>query len=78
MAIKRQMIAGILLTLAVALVAKFVSPWLPTLGAEALAMVLGIILGNTVFAQQRWGAGVKSLVSDCHHRSSTRWELLIK
>ena len=59
MAIKRQMIAGILLTLAVALVAKFVSPWLPTLGAEALAMVLGIILGNTVFAQQRWGAGVK-------------------
>lgn len=59
MAIKRQMIAGILLTLAVALVAKFVSPWLPTLGAEALAMVLGIILGNTVLAQQRWGAGVK-------------------
>lgn len=59
MAIKRQMIAGILLTLAVALVAKFVSPWLPTLGAEALAMVLGIILGNTVFPQQRWGAGVK-------------------
>ena len=59
MAIKRQMIAGILLTLAVALVAKFVSPWLPTLGAEALAMVLGIILGNTFFAQQRWGAGVK-------------------
>ena len=59
MAIKRQMIAGILLTLAVALVAKFVSPWLPTLGAEALAMVLGIILGNTVFAQQRWGASVK-------------------
>lgn len=59
MAIKRQMIAGILLTLAVTLVAKFVSPWLPTLGAEALAMVLGIILGNTVFAQQRWGAGVK-------------------
>lgn len=59
MAIKRQMIAGILLTLAVALVAKFISPWLPTLGAEALAMVLGIILGNTVFAQQRWGAGVK-------------------
>ncbi|MGL5687390.1 MAG: YeiH family protein [Weissella cibaria] len=59
MAIKRQMIAGILLTLAVALVAKFVSPLLPTLGAEALAMVLGIILGNTVFAQQRWGAGVK-------------------
>ncbi|WP_195555413.1 YeiH family protein [Weissella cibaria] len=59
MAIKRQMIAGILLTLAVALVAKFVSSWLPTLGAEALAMVLGIILGNTVFAQQRWGAGVK-------------------
>lgn len=74
MAIKRQMIAGILLTLAVALVAKFVSPWLPTLGAEALAMVLGIILGNTVFAQQRWGAGVKWLKNTQLKLVSLPWD----
>lgn len=48
-----------MLTLALALVAKLLSPFLPTLGAEALAMLAGIVLGNTVFANQRWGAGVK-------------------
>ena len=53
------MVAGIVLTLALALVAKLLSPFLPTLGAEALAMLAGIVLGNTVFANQRWGAGVK-------------------
>lgn len=59
MKIKRNMVAGIVLTLVLALVAKLLSPFLPTLGAEALAMLAGIVLGNTVFANQRWGAGVK-------------------
>lgn len=59
MRIKKNMVAGIVLTLALALVAKLLSPFLPTLGAEALAMLAGIVLGNTVFANQRWGAGVK-------------------
>lgn len=58
MRIKKNMVAGIVLTLALALVAKLLSPFLPTLGAEALAMLAGIVLGNTVFANQRWGAGV--------------------
>lgn len=59
MRIKKNMVAGIVLTLALALVAKLLSPFLPTLGAEALAMLAGIVLGNTVFANQRWGSGVK-------------------
>lgn len=59
MRIQKNMVAGIVLTLALALVAKLLSPFLPTLGAEALAMLAGIVLGNTVFANQRWGAGVK-------------------
>lgn len=59
MRIKKNMVAGIVLTLALSLVAKLLSPFLPTLGAEALAMLAGIVLGNTVFANQRWGAGVK-------------------
>ncbi|POH24403.1 hypothetical protein BHU33_07315 [Fructilactobacillus lindneri DSM 20690 = JCM 11027] len=59
MGINNNMVAGIVLTLALALVAKLLSPFLPTLGAEALAMLAGIVLGNTVFANQRWGAGVK-------------------
>ena len=59
MRIKKNMVAGIVLTLALAVVAKLLSPFLPTLGAEALAMLAGIVLGNTVFANQRWGAGVK-------------------
>ena len=59
MRIKKNMVAGIVLTLALALVAKLLSPFLPTLGAESLAMLAGIVLGNTVFANQRWGAGVK-------------------
>ena len=53
MRIKKNMVAGIVLTLALALVAKLLSPFLPTLGAEALAMLAGIVLGNTVFANQR-------------------------
>lgn len=59
MRIKKNMVAGILLTLALAIVAKLLAPFLPKLGAEALAMLAGIVLGNTVFANQRWGAGVK-------------------
>lgn len=59
MVIKKNMIAGIILTFLLALVAKLLSPFLPTLGAEALAMLAGIVLGNTVFINQRWGAGVK-------------------
>ena len=59
MKIKKNMVAGILLTLVLAVVAKFLAPFLPKLGAEALAMLAGIVLGNTVFANQRWGVGVK-------------------
>ena len=59
MAIKRNMVAGILLTLAVSIVAKLLSPYLPSLGGEALAMLMGIVLGNTLFAHERWNAGVK-------------------
>lgn len=59
MVIRKNMVAGIILTFLLAFVAKLLSPFLPTLGAEALAMLVGIVLGNTIFINQRWAAGVK-------------------
>lgn len=59
MVIRKNMVAGIILTFLLAFVAKLLSPFLPTLGAEALAMLAGIVLGNTIFINQRWAAGVK-------------------
>ncbi|MDR3189758.1 MAG: putative sulfate exporter family transporter [Lactobacillaceae bacterium] len=59
MAIKQEMVPGIILTIGLALVAKMLAPWVPQLGAEALAMLIGIGLGNTIFAGRTWDSGVK-------------------
>jgi uncharacterized integral membrane protein (TIGR00698 family) len=58
MKITKQMLPGIGLTIAWAWVAKLLSPLLPALGAEGIAILGGLVLGNTVFKQQQWAAGV--------------------
>lgn len=59
MKIKRNMVLGIVVTLGLSFVAKFLATFLPQLGAESIAMLLGILLGNTLFADKRFAAGTK-------------------
>ncbi|MCT8389024.1 putative sulfate exporter family transporter [Leuconostoc holzapfelii] len=59
MAIKRNMISGIFVTLVVSVVAKILAVWLPFLGAEAIAMLIGIVLGNTVLNHDNFAPGMK-------------------
>lgn len=53
------MISGIIITLILSAVAKVLATWLPFLGAEAIAMLLGILLGNTVLNQSSFAPGMK-------------------
>lgn len=59
MRIKQNMWWGILVTILVSIVSEFLSTFLPSLGAEAIALILGIILGNTLFNKPQLAAGIK-------------------
>lgn len=59
MAIKKGMWPGIILTFVLAVVAKLLVQFIPQLGAEALAMLIGILLGNTIFNDSKWSLGIK-------------------
>lgn len=59
MRIEKKHVVGIVLAVVVSLFAQFLSKYLPQLGAESLAMIIGILLGNTIFAGDQYGAGVK-------------------
>ncbi|WP_146627192.1 putative sulfate exporter family transporter, partial [Oenococcus oeni] len=59
MKIKKNMIKGILLTTIVSFLAKIAADYLPSLGGEAIAMLLGILIGNTVFKDEKWMPGIK-------------------
>ncbi|CAM3225257.1 YeiH family protein [Leuconostoc rapi] len=59
MRIKINMINGIIATVILSFVAKILALWLPFLGAEAIAMLLGIVLGNTVLTGDMWAPGIK-------------------
>ncbi|ADG40351.1 integral membrane protein [Leuconostoc kimchii IMSNU 11154] len=59
MRIKINMINGIIATVILSFIAKILALWLPFLGAEAIAMLLGIILGNTVLTGDTWAPGIK-------------------
>lgn len=59
MKIKRTMILGIIVTIILSVISKFLATFLPQLGAESIAMLLGIILGNTVFTNKRFAPGMK-------------------
>ena len=55
----QHIIPGLLLSFATALVSKVIAGWLPTLGAATIAILLGILLGNTIFRQPVLAAGTK-------------------
>lgn len=59
MRIKSNMVSGIIITLILSAVAKVLAIWLPFLGAEAIAMLLGILLGNTILNQAAFAPGMK-------------------
>lgn len=59
MKISRNMWLGIIVTILVSILSEFLSKYLPTLGAEAIALILGIILGNTLLNRQQLAAGIK-------------------
>jgi uncharacterized integral membrane protein (TIGR00698 family) len=59
MAIKKTMIPGIIATIILSIIAKLIAPYISFLGAEGIAMIGGIIIGNTVLNGQRWSTGVR-------------------
>ncbi|MEX0379944.1 YeiH family protein [Leuconostoc sp. MS02] len=59
MRIKANMLNGIIATVILSIIAKVLAIWLPFLGAEAIAMLLGILLGNTVLTGATWAPGMK-------------------
>ncbi|GMA69881.1 hypothetical protein GCM10025879_11270 [Leuconostoc litchii] len=59
MSIKKNMISGIIITLILSAIAKILANWLPFLGAEAIAMLLGILLGNTILNRKSLEPGMK-------------------
>ncbi|MBS9337501.1 YeiH family protein [Fructobacillus parabroussonetiae] len=59
MTIKKAQVKGIVLVLLLSVLSQFLAKFLPQLGAEGIAMLLGILLGNLVFTNEHYAAGVK-------------------
>ncbi|CAH1851803.1 YeiH family protein [Convivina praedatoris] len=59
MQIKNGQWVGIILALVLSLVAMVLANYLPQIGAEGLAMLMGILLGNTIFSGEKYNSGVK-------------------
>lgn len=55
----KQLIPGFLVCLAISITAQFLVRWVPQLGAALLAILFGILLGNTLFTQNIWAKGVR-------------------
>jgi len=56
---KKGWLPGLLLAVFVAAVAKFAAEWVPQIGGATIAILLGIILGNTYFKQSVYQQGTK-------------------
>lgn len=56
---KQAILPGLVLSLVVAIIAKILALALPSLGGATLAILLGIILGNTFFKQDYLAVGTK-------------------
>lgn len=59
MKIKQTQVRGILLVLVLSAFSQFLAQYLPQVGAEGIAMLLGILLGNLFFTADQYAAGVK-------------------
>lgn len=54
----KKFVPGLLITIAIAVCAKFASQFIPGIGSVALAIILGIIVGNTVTFGKNCSAGI--------------------
>lgn len=59
MEIKKEMLLGILVTFLLAIFSVYLSTYVPRLGSESIAMLIGILLGNTVFFNEIFSPGIK-------------------
>ncbi|MGL4335580.1 MAG: YeiH family protein [Turicibacter sp.] len=50
---------GLIICILIGLLAKYLGDYVPTIGGATLAILIGIFLGNTLFTQSRWHAGVR-------------------
>ncbi|MGY3766484.1 YeiH family protein [Vagococcus vulneris] len=57
--LKKSFLPGLILSFIVAWVSKGIAIFLPTLGGATIAILLGILLGNTIFKQSFLGRGTK-------------------
>ncbi|MGX6978083.1 YeiH family protein [Vagococcus elongatus] len=55
----KQILPGFISCLLIAVVAQFVGEFIPQLGSAFIAIILGIVLGNTLLDHPRLGVGVK-------------------
>lgn len=55
----QSLLPGLLLSLGIASLSKIIAIWLPSLGAGTIAILLGILLGNSFFNQAVWQKGTK-------------------
>lgn len=55
----RRILPGLLLAFSVAVMSKLLALLLPQLGAATIAILLGILLGNTFFKQPSLAIGTK-------------------
>ncbi|BDZ31761.1 putative sulfate exporter family transporter [Lactiplantibacillus sp. WILCCON 0030] len=55
----KEILPGLLTSLAIALVSQLVAQRVPALGAATIAILLGILLGNTVLRQPQLASGTK-------------------
>ncbi|MCO0831498.1 putative sulfate exporter family transporter [Fructobacillus sp. W13] len=59
MRIKKEQWQGIGLVLILSIVSTYLAAYFPKIGAEGIAMILGLILGNTVLSSSSFAPGVK-------------------
>ena len=55
----KQIAPGLILSFIVAAISKVIAIWLPSIGAATIAILLGILLGNTFLKQPFLGKGTK-------------------
>lgn len=55
----KEIIPGLFIAIFVALIGKFLGNMVPTFGAASFAIIIGIILGNTIFNNPKYNKGFK-------------------
>ncbi|MBS9338199.1 putative sulfate exporter family transporter [Fructobacillus sp. M2-14] len=59
MRIKKEQWSGIVLVVILSVLSSYLAKFFPKIGAEGIAMILGLILGNTLLTAESFASGVK-------------------